>query len=143
MQQSGSTDKVRILKRGHRNQVPASRSQYQPNTIRAFDYQITALSKLVKTGYRFLGHLLGLPWDQPHLRSSSSGSTLPSLNRLRHRKRPSYGGLATYSAILWHFRTQDHNKNCNPGWNEVLICVYNRKAIFPTDRSESSHEYFQ
>ncbi|KAI5655530.1 hypothetical protein M9H77_32717 [Catharanthus roseus] len=26
-------------KRGHQNQVPASRSQYQPNTIRALDYK--------------------------------------------------------------------------------------------------------
>ncbi|KAI5677236.1 hypothetical protein M9H77_08186 [Catharanthus roseus] len=39
----------------------------------------------------------------PHpLRStpSSSGSTLPSLKCLRHRKMPSYRGLTTYSAIL-------------------------------------------
>ncbi|KAI5661502.1 hypothetical protein M9H77_20825 [Catharanthus roseus] len=39
MQLWGSTDKVRIPKRGHRNQVPASRSQYQPNTIQALDYK--------------------------------------------------------------------------------------------------------
>ncbi|KAI5682834.1 hypothetical protein M9H77_04062 [Catharanthus roseus] len=30
-------------KRGHRNQVPTSRSQEQPNTIRALDYKTTAL----------------------------------------------------------------------------------------------------
>ncbi|KAI5678358.1 hypothetical protein M9H77_09308 [Catharanthus roseus] len=74
MQKWGSTDKVWIPKRDHRNQVPASRSQYQPNTIRALDYKTTAL-----------------PYHW---------STLPSLNRPRYRKRPSYGGLATYSAIL-------------------------------------------
>ncbi|KAI5667999.1 hypothetical protein M9H77_17852 [Catharanthus roseus] len=39
MQLWGSTDKVRIPKRGYRNQVLASRSQYQPNTIRALDYK--------------------------------------------------------------------------------------------------------
>ncbi|KAI5677487.1 hypothetical protein M9H77_08437 [Catharanthus roseus] len=33
-----------------------SSSQYQSNTIRALDYQTTALPKLVNTGYKFLGH---------------------------------------------------------------------------------------
>ncbi|KAI5649934.1 hypothetical protein M9H77_35939 [Catharanthus roseus] len=50
-------------------------SRYQPNTIRALDYKTTALLYYC-------------------------GSTLPSLKRPRHRKRPLYGGLATYSAIL-------------------------------------------
>ncbi|KAI5668801.1 hypothetical protein M9H77_18654 [Catharanthus roseus] len=41
MQQWSSTDKTksRSPKRGHRNQFPASRSQYPPNNIRAFDYK--------------------------------------------------------------------------------------------------------
>ncbi|KAI5657801.1 hypothetical protein M9H77_26594 [Catharanthus roseus] len=67
MPQSGSTDKVRMPQGGHHNQIPASHSQYQPNTIGALDYQTTALPKLVKTGYRFLWHLPGLPWDQPYM----------------------------------------------------------------------------
>ncbi|KAI5648137.1 hypothetical protein M9H77_34142 [Catharanthus roseus] len=40
-----------------------SGSHNEPNTIRALDYQTTVLPKLVKIGYRFLGHLPGLPWD--------------------------------------------------------------------------------
>ncbi|KAI5677982.1 hypothetical protein M9H77_08932 [Catharanthus roseus] len=144
MPQSSSTDKIRIPQQGHRNQIPASRSQYQANTIRALDYQTIALPKLVKTGYRFLGHLPDrLGHTLRSLSPSSSRSTLPNLNHPRHRKMPSYGGLATYSAILWRFRTQDHNQNYNPDRNGVFICVYNRKAICLADRSELSHEYFQ
>ncbi|KAI5667381.1 hypothetical protein M9H77_17234 [Catharanthus roseus] len=80
MLQWGSMDKVRIPKTrpsepSHRNQVPAFHSQYLPNTIRALNYKTNAL-----------------PYH--------CGSTLPSVNRPRHRKRSSYGGLATYSAIL-------------------------------------------
>ncbi|KAI5653028.1 hypothetical protein M9H77_30215 [Catharanthus roseus] len=91
----------------------------------------TAIS-LVKTGYRLLGHLPGLPWDQPLFQAppdsllgsrtppqsmmrcpckpigphtprstpSSTESTLLSLKRPRHQKRPLYMGLATYSVIL-------------------------------------------
>ncbi|KAI5668883.1 hypothetical protein M9H77_18736 [Catharanthus roseus] len=143
MPQSGSTDKVLIQQQGHRNQILASRSQYQPNSIRALDYQTTALPKLVKTGYRFLGHLPNrLGHTLCSLRPSSSGSTLSSLNRPRHRKKRSYGGLAMYSTILWRFRIQDHDQNCNLGRNGVFISVHNKKAICPADRSESSHEYF-
>ncbi|KAI5673101.1 hypothetical protein M9H77_13465 [Catharanthus roseus] len=39
MQKWGSTDKVRIPKTRPWNQVPASRSQYPPNNIRALDYK--------------------------------------------------------------------------------------------------------
>ncbi|KAI5681610.1 hypothetical protein M9H77_02838 [Catharanthus roseus] len=65
------------------------------------------LMSLVKTGYRFLGHLPGLPLGQPQFRSmmrwprkyrlghalkvlcpSSSGSTLRVKTRPRHLKRP-------------------------------------------------------
>ncbi|KAI5678571.1 hypothetical protein M9H77_09521 [Catharanthus roseus] len=134
---------------------PASRSQYQPNTVPALNYQTTALPKI---GQNIRLQTLGAPTRSAlrptsvsnrlghtlrGLRPSSSGSTLPSLNRPRHWKRPSYGGLAMYSAILLRFRIQDHNQNRNSGRNGVFICVYNREAICPANRTESSHEYFQ
>ncbi|KAI5678228.1 hypothetical protein M9H77_09178 [Catharanthus roseus] len=64
-------------KRGHRNQVPASRSQYQPNTIRALDYKqlhshITGQNRLQTPGaptWSALGPI-------SVLRPASCGSTL-------------------------------------------------------------------
>ncbi|KAI5681972.1 hypothetical protein M9H77_03200 [Catharanthus roseus] len=46
---------------------------------------------LVKTGYRLLGHLLGLPWDQPQFRTppdSPLGGRTPPQSMMRCPRRP-------------------------------------------------------
>ncbi|KAI5659498.1 hypothetical protein M9H77_28291 [Catharanthus roseus] len=55
MQHGAPRTKSESPKRGHWNQVPSSPSQYQPNTIRALDYQqlhshITSQNKLQTPG---------------------------------------------------------------------------------------------
>ncbi|KAI5641096.1 hypothetical protein M9H77_14000 [Catharanthus roseus] len=69
--------KSRSPKQGHRNQVPASRSQYQPNTIRELNYKqlhshITGQNRLQTPGEPTMSAL----GPTSVLRSSLGGSTL-------------------------------------------------------------------
>ncbi|KAI5657357.1 hypothetical protein M9H77_26150 [Catharanthus roseus] len=81
----GSTDRVRNLKWGHRTQVPASRSEYQPETQSTlYEYSIShkpphtpLIHKIESSSYRKSKPIKYVIW-----------------------KRPSYGGLATHSTIL-------------------------------------------
>ncbi|KAI5683792.1 hypothetical protein M9H77_05020 [Catharanthus roseus] len=81
----GSINRVRNLKRGHQTQVPASRSQYQPET------QSTLYERSIfrKPPHTPLIHKIE---SSPYHRSKPTKYIV--------RKRPSYRRLATHSAIL-------------------------------------------
>ncbi|KAI5671520.1 hypothetical protein M9H77_11884 [Catharanthus roseus] len=109
----GSTERVRNLKRGHRAQVPASHNQYQSKTQSTLYERLIfhepphtpLIHKIESSPYRRALHrvkrntALGLTFQRYY--ASINWIQIKS-KPTKHvvRKRPSYRGLATNSAIF-------------------------------------------
>ncbi|KAI5676612.1 hypothetical protein M9H77_07562 [Catharanthus roseus] len=80
-------------KRGHHNQVPASRSQHKAKHHMSARLQNNrAPISLVKTGYRLLGHLPSLPWGQPQFQA-------PPDSPLRDRPTAEHDAMSMYISV--------------------------------------------
>ncbi|KAI5653673.1 hypothetical protein M9H77_30860 [Catharanthus roseus] len=117
-------------KRGHQNQVPASRSQHQPNTIRALNYKqphsyINGQNRLQTLGAptrSALGHT-------SVLRPSLSGSTL----RVKNSSTSSEEAVVQGTSHV----------QCNPLTRPFSYVFTNRKANCPAIITDSRHKHFR
>ncbi|KAI5678696.1 hypothetical protein M9H77_09646 [Catharanthus roseus] len=123
-------------KRGHQNQVPASRSRYRLHIIRRLQNNRTPIS-LVKTGYRLLGHLPGLPWDQPQFRAPPDiplcGRT-PLQSMMRY-PRTLIGPHPPWSTPLFKWIHSPESKTSTP-LEEALVRGTSHVQVQSSDASE-------